>query len=172
MQLKGLKMPKQWSNTAVQFSVAPLISHGLIPDGERFLPRLPPSLLGKGEWVQGSIPLSHLPTALLSKQTAWHSDPACSSLHPQQDQSWWHYRCGPTFISVSHCPVTKTTEHKRTLKPPASGLPNHTAVEPNLIYHCSKLEYDFLPSCGSLFCCPLWQFSCVRRKQWLVALSK
>lgn len=170
MQLKGL-MPKQWSNTAIQFSVAPLIFHGLIPDGERFLPRLPPSLLGRGEQVLGSIPLSHLPTALLSEQTAWHLDPACSSLHPQQHQSWWQYRCGPTFTSVSHCPVTITTEHKGTLKTPISGLPNHTATEPNLTHHCSKLEYDFLPPCDTLFCCPLWQFSCVRRKQWSVALS-
>jgi len=79
-------MPKQWSNTADQFSVAPLISHRLIPGGEPFLPHLPHSLLGKGEWVLGNILLSHLPTALLPEQTAWHSDPAHSSL--QHDQSW------------------------------------------------------------------------------------
>lgn len=161
-------MPKQWSNTAVQFSMAPSISHGLIPDGEWFLLHFSPSLLGKVEQVLGSFPLSHLPPALLSEQTAWHSVPTCSSLHPQQDQSWWQYRCSLTFTSVSHCPVTITTEHKGTLNPPISGLPNHTATKPN---HCSKLEYDFLLSCGTLFCCPLWQFNCVKRKQWLVALQ-
>lgn len=124
--------------------MVPLNSHGLIPGGKWFLPNLPPSLPG-APFCPTSL------TALLSKQMSLHLDPVCSFLHPQQDQSRCEYRCGLTFTSVSHCPVTITTENKGTLKTPISGLPNHTATELNLTYHCSTPEGDFLPSCSTLF---------------------
>lgn len=38
---------KRANAKTVQFSMALLISHGLIPDGEQFLPHLPPSLITK-----------------------------------------------------------------------------------------------------------------------------
>lgn len=134
MQLKGL-MPKQWSNTAVYFSVAPLISHGLIPNGKWFLLCLPPSPLrkrGVGTWEYPSGPPPCSPPFRANKQPGTWAQLA-HLFTPSQPKAGDNIGAAPTFTSVSHCPVTITAEHKATLETPISGLPNHTATRPNLL---------------------------------------
>lgn len=119
VQLKVL-MPKQWSNTAAQPSVAPLICSGLIPDGGKFLPSLPPSLLGNGEWVL--CPTSLQPP-FPRKQPGTRIQLAPLFIPSRTKVDRWQYRCGLTFPSLHHRPVTVTTEHKGTLKAILSRLP-------------------------------------------------
>lgn len=127
-------MPKQWSNTAVYFSVAPLISHRLIPNGKWFLLHLPPSpprKRGDGTWEHPFGPLPYSPPFRANNQPGTWAQLAHLFI-PSLPKAGDNVGAAPTFTSVSHCPVTITAEHKGTLETPISGLPYHTATKPNL----------------------------------------